>query len=103
MLATATQLPPYATSLVIDILDATCWAVLARAGATPQEALTVLADLWVPDTNTITRRPGGELVTGRMIMDLVVLRRIADALQVPVAWLTGDDAEPDERADLGGL
>lgn len=47
MLGTATTLPPFLCSLLVDVLDAASWAVLAVAGATPIEARQLLAALWV--------------------------------------------------------
>jgi hypothetical protein len=60
VLGTATHLPPFAASLVVDVLDAACWAMLARAGATPQEAAAILADLWVPERRDLGPGPGAD-------------------------------------------
>jgi hypothetical protein len=49
MLGTATQLPPLVCSLLIDALDVVCGAVLATAGATPQESRALLSTLWHQD------------------------------------------------------
>lgn len=56
MVGTATRVPPYACSLLIDVLDAVSWAVLGTAGSTPDEARAVLATLWVAE---IGDGPGG--------------------------------------------
>jgi hypothetical protein len=50
MLGTATVLPPFACSLLVDVLDAVSWSVLAVAGATPVEVQQLLAALWVEPT-----------------------------------------------------
>jgi hypothetical protein len=47
MLGTATLVPPYVCSLLVDSLDAAAWGLLAVAGATPAEARAVLGALWV--------------------------------------------------------
>jgi hypothetical protein len=49
MLGTATKLPPLVCSLLIDALDVVCGAVLATAGATPQESRALLAAMWHQD------------------------------------------------------
>ena len=46
MLGTATQVPPYAASLLVEALDHVCWAVLASAGSTPIEARAILRAMW---------------------------------------------------------
>jgi hypothetical protein len=35
MLGTATALPPFACSLLVDVLDGLSWSLLATAGTTP--------------------------------------------------------------------
>ena len=49
MLGTATGAPPYVSSMLIDALDHATWAVLATAGASPAEAVQILASLWVTE------------------------------------------------------
>lgn len=49
ILGTATALPPFACSLLVDVIDATTWALLATAGATPNESRALLAALWVTE------------------------------------------------------
>jgi hypothetical protein len=49
ILGTATQLPPLVCSFLVDGLDGTSWSLLAVAGATPLEAGTILAALWVTE------------------------------------------------------
>jgi hypothetical protein len=51
MLGTATRVPPFACSLLVDGLDAASWSLLAVAGASPAEARAVLAALWTTDPN----------------------------------------------------
>ena len=51
MLGTATALPPFACSLLVDVLDASSWAVPATAGTTPAEARAVLGALWGHDAD----------------------------------------------------
>jgi hypothetical protein len=51
MLGTATTVPPFACSLLVDGLDAVSWSLLAVAGASPTEARAVLAALWTTDPN----------------------------------------------------
>ena len=47
MLGSATALPPFACSLLVDLLDGLSWSLLATAGATPAEARVILDALWV--------------------------------------------------------
>ena len=49
MLGTATALPPFACSLLVDVLDAVSWSLLSTAGATPAEATQILTSLWVTE------------------------------------------------------
>ncbi|MFL6129136.1 MAG: hypothetical protein ACJ73E_08715 [Mycobacteriales bacterium] len=56
-LGTATRIPPFVASVLVDVLDALSWSLLAVAGATPNDARAVLAALWVEPTTEIT---GGE-------------------------------------------
>ena len=49
MLGTTINLPPYAASVLVDVLDAVSWSLLATAGTTPIEARAVLAALWITD------------------------------------------------------
>jgi hypothetical protein len=49
MLGTATQLPPLVCSFLVDAVDTTSWSLLASSGATPLEARTILAVLWVTE------------------------------------------------------
>jgi hypothetical protein len=51
MLGTATRVPPFACSLLVDGLGAASWSLLAVAGASPVEARAVLAVLWTTDPN----------------------------------------------------
>jgi hypothetical protein len=46
MLGTATQVPPYAASLLVEALDHVCWALLASVGSTPLEARAILRAMW---------------------------------------------------------
>jgi hypothetical protein len=56
MLGKATKLPPLVCSLVIDVLDTVCAAVLATAGMTPQESRALLTTLWHQDGDPEGRR-----------------------------------------------
>jgi hypothetical protein len=49
MLGTATLLPPFVCSLLVDVIDAATWALLATAGATPNESRALLSALWVTE------------------------------------------------------
>ena len=49
MLGTATALPLFACSLLVDVLDASSWAVPARAP--PRRSRAVLGALWGHDAD----------------------------------------------------
>lgn len=51
MLGTATALPPFAASLLVDALDCVSWVMLATAGATPIEARQILSAMWLNDAH----------------------------------------------------
>jgi hypothetical protein len=52
ILGTATLIPPFACSVLVDTLDAVAWAMLGTAGTTPAEARAVLAAMWTYDRPT---------------------------------------------------